>query len=73
MKFGGSSVADPEKISTSRAASSKRASGVRVVATVSAMGDTTDALLELARPTLQPHPRELDMLLDRRTHRVCTR
>ena len=38
--------------------------GARVVATVSAMGDTTDTLLELAsQVSSHPHPRELDMLL----------
>ena len=37
---------------------------MRVVATVSAMGDTTDTLLEPRRRDLaNPHPRELDMLL----------
>ncbi len=65
MKFGGSSVADPEKIKhVARRLVEARERGVRVVATVSAMGDTTDALLELAgRVSPQPYPRELDMLL----------
>src|SRR6059058_4862524 len=55
QKYGGSSVSDAEGI--------KRVAH-RVVVIVSAMGDTTDDLLELARevsPT--PPPRELDMLL----------
>jgi aspartate kinase len=65
MKFGGSSVADPDKIRhVAQRLVEARARGVRVVATVSAMGDATDGLLELARQVSpQPHPRELDMLL----------
>ena len=65
MKFGGSSVADPDKIKrVAQRLVEARARGVRVVATVSAMGDATDALLALAREVSpQPHPRELDMLL----------
>jgi aspartate kinase len=65
MKFGGSSVANPEKIKhvAQRLAAAKE-SGRHVVGTVSAMGKTTDGLLELAHqvsPT--PDGRELDMLL----------
>ena len=73
MKFGGSSVADPEKIRhVARRLVEARERGVRVVATVSAMGDTTDALLELAsRVSLQPHPRELDMLLSTGERIAC--
>jgi aspartate kinase len=65
MKFGGSSVADPDKIrQVARRLVDARERGVRVVATVSAMGDTTDTLLELAGAiSPHPHPRELDMLL----------
>ncbi len=65
MKFGGSSVADPEKIRhVARRLVEARERGVRVVGTVSAMGETTDTLLELARSTSpDPNPRELDMLL----------
>jgi aspartate kinase len=65
MKFGGSSVADPDKIRhVAQRLVEARERGVRVVATVSAMGDATDGLLELARQVSpQPHPRELDMLL----------
>ncbi len=64
MKFGGTSVADPEKIRgvAERLVETKRA-GSRVVAVVSAMGRQTDELLALAHdvsPT--PKPRELDML-----------
>ena len=65
MKFGGSSVADPGKIKDVAARLVEaRERGVRVVATVSAMGDTTDGLLALAHDVSpEPHPRELDMLL----------
>ncbi len=65
MKFGGSSVADPDKIRhVARRLVEARERGLRVVATVSAMGDTTDTLLELAeRVSPHPQPRELDMLL----------
>jgi aspartate kinase len=65
MKFGGTSVADPDRIRhVARRLVDARERGVRVVGTVSAMGRTTDSLLELAeRVTPHPDPRELDMLL----------
>jgi aspartate kinase len=65
MKFGGTSVADPEKIRrvAARLVATKRA-GARVVAVVSAMGYHTDELLDLARQVSPaPKPRELDMLI----------
>ena len=65
MKFGGTSVADPEKIRrvASRLVDAKR-SGSRVVAVVSAMGHHTDELVSLAHEVSpQPMPRELDMLI----------
>ncbi|MGH3023128.1 MAG: aspartate kinase, partial [Gaiellaceae bacterium] len=65
MKFGGTSVADPEKIRrvAARLVATKRA-GSRVVGVVSAMGYHTDELLDLARQVSpQPKPRELDMLI----------
>jgi aspartate kinase len=73
MKFGGSSVADPEKIKhVAQRLVDARARGVRVVATVSAMGDTTDGLIELAqRVSPEPHPRELDMLLSTGERIAC--
>jgi aspartate kinase len=73
MKFGGSSVADPDKIKhVAERLVEARSRGVRVVATVSAMGDTTDVLLELARKVSpQPHPRELDMLLSTGERIAC--
>ena len=65
QKFGGSSVADAESIKrvAARIAASKR-SGQQVVAVVSAMGDTTDELIDLANQVSpMPNGRELDMLL----------
>ena len=73
MKFGGSSVADPEKIRhVARRLVDARERGLRVVATVSAMGDTTDALLELAsKVSPTPQARELDMLLSTGERIAC--
>ena len=73
MKFGGSSVADPDKIRhVARRLVDARERGLRVVATVSAMGDTTDTLLELAgRVSSSPQPRELDMLLSTGERIAC--
>lgn len=65
MKFGGSSVADPERIRevAARLVAARR-SGSRVVGVVSAMGRTTDDLIRLAgEVSPHPDPRELDMLL----------
>jgi aspartate kinase len=65
QKYGGSSVADAEGIKrvAKRVVDTKK-SGNDVVVIVSAMGDTTDDLLDLAREvTPTPPPRELDMLL----------
>ena len=65
QKYGGSSVADVEKIRrVAERVAQSRAGGQQVVVVVSAMGDTTDELLALARKvTGDPHRRELDMLL----------
>ena len=73
MKFGGSSVADPDKIKdVARRLVEARERGVRVVATVSATGDTTDGLLSLAQEVSpEPHPRELDMLLSTGERIAC--
>ena len=73
MKFGGSSVADPDKIRhVAQRLVEARERGLRVVATVSAMGDTTDALLELAdKVSPNPQPRELDMLLSTGERIAC--
>ncbi len=65
QKFGGSSVANPERIKrvAQRVVDTKRA-GADVVVVVSALGDTTDELLHLASQiTQQPAERELDMLM----------
>jgi aspartate kinase len=65
MKFGGSSVADTEKITNvARRLVRAREDGRRVVGVLSAMGDTTDELIRLAHEiSPQPHPREYDMLI----------
>jgi aspartate kinase len=65
MKFGGTSVADPDKLkSVARRLVAARETGSRVVAVLSAMGTTTDELLDLARRvSARPEPRELDMLI----------
>ena len=65
MKFGGTSVADTEKIKeVARRLVRARADGERVVGVLSAMGDSTDALIGLAREiSPKPHPREYDMLI----------
>jgi len=65
QKFGGSSVADAEGLKrvAQRIVATKRA-GHDVVVVVSAMGDTTDELIELANQVSpMPSGRELDMLL----------
>ena len=65
QKYGGSSVADAESIKrvAKRVVDTRRA-GHDVVVAVSAMGDTTDELLDLAGEVAPiPAPRELDMLL----------
>jgi aspartate kinase len=65
QKFGGSSVADAESIKrVARRVVETRTAGNDVVVVVSAMGDTTDDLLDLAaRVTDEPPARELDILL----------
>ncbi len=65
QKYGGSSVADVERIRKVAArVASRRADGHQMVVVVSAMGDTTDELLTLAkRMSADPPRRELDMLL----------
>src|SRR5947209_5762249 len=65
QKYGGSSVADVGRIRQVAAKiAARRAAGYELVVVVSAMGDTTDELLQLARQvTDAPARRELDMLL----------
>jgi aspartate kinase len=65
QKFGGSSLSDAESIKrvAKRIVETRRA-GNEVIVVVSAMGDTTDELLDLAAEvTPIPAPREIDMLL----------
>jgi aspartate kinase len=65
QKYGGTSVGNPDRIKhvASRVVAAAEA-GNQVCVVVSAMGDTTDELLELAaKVSDQPHDRELDMLL----------
>src|ERR671928_617581 len=65
MKFGGTSVADAERISrAARRIAKAKEDGKRVVAVLSARGKTTDELISMAYDvSARPHPRELDMLL----------
>jgi aspartate kinase len=65
MKFGGTSVADIERIrDVARRLVRAREEGRRVVGVLSAMGDTTDELIRLAHEiSPRPHPREYDMLI----------
>ncbi|WP_026549753.1 aspartate kinase [Arthrobacter sp. Br18] len=65
QKFGGSSVADAEGIKrVARRVVDTQARGNQVVVVVSAMGDSTDELLDLAAQVSNaPHAREMDMLL----------
>ncbi|TPX02838.1 aspartate kinase, partial [Schumannella luteola] len=65
QKFGGSSVADAESIKrVAKRIVETRKAGNEVVVAVSAMGDTTDELVDLAHQVSPiPDPRELDMLL----------
>jgi aspartate kinase len=73
MKFGGSSVADPEKIRhVARRLVAAKDRGAQVVGTVSAMGKTTDSLLDLAHDVSPvPNVRELDMLLSTGERIAC--
>ncbi|MGZ4202103.1 MAG: aspartate kinase [Thermoleophilaceae bacterium] len=65
MKFGGTSVADAERITNAaRRIVAAREEGRRVVAVLSARGKTTDELVAMAfEVSARPHPREMDMLL----------
>ncbi|MDE2696880.1 MAG: aspartate kinase [Chloroflexota bacterium] len=65
QKYGGSSVADAEKIQhVARRILARHSAGDRVVAVVSAMGKRTDELIALTQQiTSNPRPRELDMLM----------
>src|SRR5271168_3635318 len=65
MKFGGTSVADAERVKrAARRIVGKREEGHRVVAVLSARGKTTDELIAMAQEiSPAPDPREMDMLL----------
>jgi aspartate kinase len=65
MKFGGTSVADAERIKgAARRIVAQRESGKRVVAVLSARGKTTDELIAMAEEVSpDPDRREMDMLL----------
>ncbi|WP_341728013.1 aspartate kinase [Brooklawnia sp.] len=65
QKFGGSSVADAESIKrVARRVLAAKEAGSQVVVVISAMGDTTDDLMDLAlEVSPDPQARELDMLL----------
>jgi len=65
QKFGGTSVGDVEKIkNVARRVIAAKKKGYKVVVVVSAMGDHTDDLIELAKKiTDNPPEREMDMLL----------
>ena len=76
MKFGGTSVADTDKIrSVARRMVATHETGRPTVGVVSAMGATTDTLAALAAEVSpRPHPREMDMLLstgERITAALC--
>ena len=74
QKFGGSSLADADRIRrVARRIARERAAGADLVVVVSAMGDTTDELLGLAAAiTETPDERELDMLLATGEHQSAT-
>ncbi|HXU85951.1 MAG TPA: aspartate kinase [Verrucomicrobiae bacterium] len=74
QKFGGSSLADADRIRrVARRIARERAAGSELVVIVSAMGDTTDELLGLAAAiTDTPDERELDMLLATGEHQSAT-
>ncbi|MFW5986553.1 MAG: aspartate kinase, partial [Halanaerobiales bacterium] len=65
QKYGGTSVASPERIKkVARRVIQEHNQNNKVVVVVSAMGNTTDRLINLMnRISTDPHPREVDMLL----------
>jgi aspartate kinase len=74
QKFGGSSLGEAARIRrVAQRIARARADGADLVVVVSAMGDTTDELLQLAAAiTDDPDPRELDMLLATGEHQSAT-
>jgi aspartate kinase len=73
MKFGGTSVADAERIKRAARRIVERAEeGNQVVAVLSARGKHTDELVSLAHEVSpRPHPREMDMLLSTGERVTC--
>src|SRR6266513_1534585 len=65
MKFGGTSVADADRVrAAARRIVNAKEEGNRVIAVLSARGKTTDELVAMAHEVSnRPHPREMDMLL----------
>ena len=64
MKFGGAAVSSTEQFSRIAEIILNRSRNARIVVVVSAMGDTTDQLLALAKKVHpEPPPREQDMLI----------
>jgi aspartate kinase len=74
QKYGGSSVANAERIlHVARRVAGRKSGGDDLVVTVSAMGDTTDELIALARQvTGRPADREMDLLLSTGEIVSCT-
>ena len=74
QKYGGSSLATPELIkNVAKRIAKSHTSGNKLVATVSAMGNSTDELLSLAsKVTGRPNPRELDVLLSTGELQSCS-
>src|ERR671914_1892835 len=73
MKFGGTSVADAERLKrAARRIVAARENGQRVVAVLSARGKTTDELIQMAEEvSTTPDPREMDMLLSTGERMSC--
>src|SRR4051812_8382445 len=73
MKFGGTSVADAERIKrAARRIVAAKEAGNGVVAVLSARGKTTDQLIEMAKEVSgHPDPREMDMLLSTGERQSC--
>src|SRR4051812_42278289 len=73
MKFGGTSVADAERIKRcARRIVRAKEAGNSVVAVLSARGKTTDELIEMAKEVSdKPDPREMDMLLSTGERQSC--
>jgi aspartate kinase len=74
QKYGGTSVADAERIkNVAKRIAQVKEKGDQVVVVVSAMGDTTDDLIKLAyQVTTRPDERELDLLLSTGEIVACT-